>query len=89
MHKALKTLPILGGELYNKIFELTVEKSISAEATFDSRIDLIEEISQMIIKELTNQGMSQSASDFLLDHAYEVQGKIIDLDIRTMHVMAE
>ena len=89
MHKALKTLPILGGELYNKIFELTVEKSISVEATFDSRIDLIEEISQMIIKELTNQGMSQSASDFLLDHAYEVQGKIIDLDIRTMHVMAE
>ncbi len=83
MHRALKALPILGIEMYNKFFELTKENN------FDKKILLIEEICNMVEKEIVKQGMSESSSRFLLDHANEIQRNIKDNELRLMHVMAE
>lgn len=89
MHRALKSLPILGEQLYAMLLELTVEKNASDKSIFERRIQLIENICDMVTKELIHQGMSQSSSDFLLNHASEVQANIKDQELRSMHVMAE
>ena len=51
--------------------------------------DVIESISLDIINELRREGLSQSSSDFLLQHAEEVQARIGDPQFREMHLMAE
>lgn len=89
MHRALKTLPILGGEIYFKLLELTTENNSLDNSIFNKRIQIIEEICQMVSKEIVNQHMSRSTSDFLLDHANEIQGNIMNADLRLMNVMAE
>ena len=78
MHRGLKDFKILGAKLYDKLVALTVNKDLQ----------LIEEISQEVIKELINQGLSQSNSDFLLDHAHEVKSRINNNDIKAMHILS-
>ena len=90
MHRALKGLPILGIQIHEKLMELASYKCGATDKFgYDKNIILIEEISQSIINELLNQNMSKSSSDFLLDHAYEVQDKIKDFNIKQIHIMAE
>ena len=81
--RAMKDLAILGKEISPKIEELT------GSADFTAKVDLIEEICSDIIKELKNQHLSGSDSDFLLNHADSIQGRIEDPQLRQMHVMAE
>ena len=50
---------------------------------------IIEEISALLIVELSWQGLSDSDSDFLLDHAHAVQARIKDDGLRSLHVMVE
>ncbi len=76
MHRGLKKLPILGekcGELYDYLAQNTY---------FLNCADAIEEISQLIIKELQQQNYSDSKSDFLLDHGPEIQRRIKDERLR-------
>lgn len=89
VHRGLKGLPLLGGEIHGKLSELTAEVLCSGESAFDRNNRLIEDISQSVIRELVNQGLSFSNSDFLPDHAREVQGSIRDTEIRGMHLMTE
>lgn len=89
MHKALKALPILGAQCYDIFSELAAEKNNSKEAIFEKRIELIEKICRLVINELAQQGLSYCTSDFLLDHAFAVQGHIQDPDLRLVHVMTE
>lgn len=74
--EGLDKLSVLSGELQN-LYEY--ETAVKAQK--------IEEISSVIISELKNQGLSSSESDFLEDHAYNVQKIIENKEIRAMHIM--
>ena len=82
-HRAMKALPVLGAELAPKIEQL------AGDSPFDKKVDVIEDISAAIIRELKREGLSASSSDFLLQHAEEVQSRIDDPQLRSMHLMAE
>ena len=81
--RAMKELPILGKNIALKV------EALAGNAEFHVKVDLIEEISAAIIRELRLEGLSSSNSDFLLQHAEEVQRRIEDPQLRTMHLMAE
>ena len=80
-HRALCGLPILGRELGPELAALTEEP--------DRRIERIEAISARVIGELRRQGLSRSGSDFLLDHAIDLQSRITDPLLSRLHLMAE
>ena len=82
-HRAMKELPILGISLSPMIEHLT------GNDEFPVKIELIEEVSAKIIEELKKQHLSGSDSDFLLNHAESIQGRIEDPQLRQMHIMAE
>ena len=48
---------------------------------------VIEDICTQIIAELRSQKLTDSSSDYLEDHAFEVQERITDRSIRAMHIM--
>ncbi|MDR0884813.1 MAG: DUF4037 domain-containing protein [Clostridiales Family XIII bacterium] len=50
---------------------------------------LIEDICAIIIQALNNQNLTDSTSDFLLDHGTSIQSQIVDEQIRNMHIMSE
>ncbi len=75
----MKQLPVLGAEVSSLGERLT-------EGGPDSG-GIIEEISSLIINEFKTQGFSSSSSDFLMDHAFEIKGKISDPAIRNSHIM--
>ena len=55
----------------------------------DSRLKegVIEDICSQIIAELRTQDLTDSSSDYLEDHAFEVQERIVSRSIRAMHIM--
>ena len=79
--RALRELPILGGVLPEKLRRC----AISPEA----RPDTIEEISALVIAELHRQGLTESRSDFLLQHGEELQRNLTDELLRRIPLMAE
>ena len=99
----MKDLPVLGEECHGKLAELcadgpTSNADISQTAAGPAqagpgpakrRERIIEEISALLIVELSWQGLSDSDSDFLLDHAHAVQARIKDDGLRSLHVMVE
>lgn len=89
MHRAMKGLPVLGEELHGMLSELVSENGAAGKTVHERRAEIIEEICQLMIVELKSRGMSSSASDFLLDHAHEVQSGIADQETRQLHVMAD
>jgi hypothetical protein len=81
-HRAVRRLPVLGEFIYNNINELVRNN----DSTLKSR--LIEDISGGVIQELRKQGLSNSGSDFLLDHGPLVHAKIKDKNLRQRDVWA-
>jgi hypothetical protein len=81
-HRALKSLPLLGEEIYIKLNDL-----ISVTDT-EKKAEIVEETCILVIKELTAQGLSDKSSEFLLDHGPEVQSRIKDDNIRSIDVWA-
>lgn len=53
----------------------------------DQKVVLIEEICQLIVKELQAQGLTGRNDDFLENHTMEIMGRIEDEMIRSRHVM--
>jgi len=51
------------------------------------RAQVIEDICASIIKELTAQKLTDSASDYMETHALDVQGRIENREIRALHIM--
>jgi hypothetical protein len=72
MHRAVKELPLLGGEIHAMISELI------DSAEYDAKPAIIEEICALIVIALRNEGLSDSDSDFLLDHAHRIHDRIED-----------
>ncbi|MBN1848573.1 MAG: DUF4037 domain-containing protein [Deltaproteobacteria bacterium] len=75
MHRAVRGLPVLGEKIYGMISMLI------NLADMDEKKSAIEGICALIIEELHNQGLSDSDSDFLLDHAHHIHGKIKDREL--------
>ena len=50
-------------------------------------MELIEEICQLVIKELQKQGLTARTDDFLENHTVEIMSRIEDDVIRSRHVM--
>jgi len=80
MHRAVKKLPVLGSFVYEKLNELINEKD------YLQKNNLIEEICAVMIAEFKRQGLSDSTSDFLLNHGPVIQKKIKDPGLRNMNV---
>lgn len=53
----------------------------------DKKVELIEEICQLVIKELKAQGLTARNDDFLENHTMEIMSQIEDDVIRSRHVM--
>ena len=90
MHRAMKQLPILGDTTYRLFSELAVDcGEASKELAYTSKSGLMEEACRLVIEELKRQQLSDSESDFLLEHGPVVQAKIKDDRIRGMNVWVE
>ena len=76
--RMMRNLPVMGAEVSGLLHKLITE---------DQKEPIIEEISAMIIKELKARGLSDSESDFMLNHAPRIQEKISDDRLRSMHIM--
>jgi hypothetical protein len=89
-HRAVKQLPILGEFAHSMLLKMaTTHEGDIAQTLYEKKLWLIEEICQNIIKELKRQGLSDSPSDFLLDHGPQVQQRIKDLGLRIEDVWLE
>ncbi len=78
MHRGLKDLPVLGQKIYDLL------EIISTSAQYSDNIENIETICGLIIKRLQEEGLSDSGSDFLLDHGPRIQQRIKDEQLRNM-----
>ena len=82
MHRGLKELPILGEQSYQLLQQLV--NTGNGDGTV-----YIEELCMLIIEEMRRVGLSNSASDFLLDHGPEVQIQILDANLRKIDPWVE
>jgi hypothetical protein len=90
MHRALADLPRLGETLHELTERLvTLHEGLSGEALYEGKQHLMEEMCQFVIGELRRQGLSDAASDFLLDHGPVVWNHIQDPQLRAGDVWAE
>lgn len=95
MHRGMEGLPVLGAPCYRLLADLCADTRPDGAAgrkgagTFTERERIVEEISALIVAELTAEGLSDSGSDFLMDHAHAVQAGIENEALRNLHVMAE
>jgi hypothetical protein len=90
MHRALKQLPILGDTMYGLFSDLTAGYGeVSGGVPHTRKSGLMEEACRSVIEELKRQRLSDSESDFLLDHGPIVQTRIRDARIREMNVWIE
>ncbi len=79
LHRALKRLPILGEQISSKIDDLI------GATDYEEKEKLIEEICAILIEKLRSEGLSDSSSDFLLDHGPTIQNKIANTRLRAMN----
>jgi hypothetical protein len=90
MHRAMKELPVLGNTLYDLFSDLAaINPGSSGEMLYKKKYELIEKICGHIIIELKRQMLSDSESDFLLDHGPIIQNKINNLYIRNLDFWIE
>lgn len=76
LHRAVRDLPILGPLTHDRVARLAQSESPQVKA------HLMEEMSGGLIAELRRQGLTDSPSDFLLDHASSVQARIANPQLR-------
>ena len=72
MHRAARELPLLGEQMHAMILKLISEEKM------DRKKQNIEDICTLLISELQREKLTDSQSDFLLDHAHSVHGRIQD-----------
>ena len=81
MHQTVKELPVLGMAIHSKITELLKLMN------YPAKIRVIENICAMLIEALSNEGLTNSTSDFLVDHAPIIQKKIADPELRNHFIL--
>ena len=75
MHRAMRQLPILGEKIHFMITTLVEQTDLNEKPA------VIEEICACIIEQLRREGLSDSDSDFLLDHAHSIHQQISDRNL--------
>jgi len=83
MHRAMKGLPVLGKVVYKLLSDIAIGYAPGKKSK------LMEEICTLIIDEFRREGLSDSPSDFLLDHAPVIQSQIRDYELRNTDVRRE
>lgn len=78
MHRGLRELPVLGKESYNLLSDLAVSNR------FEENINTIETLCRLVINKLREMGLTDSSSDFLLDHGPIIQRNIKDEYLRNL-----
>jgi len=73
---ALKDLPLLGSDLSARL-----EKIVREEAFADKEREM-QSVCEKLASELTRQGLSDSRSEFLLDHVPSIYERIVDPQLR-------
>ena len=82
--RALKDLEILS-ELSDQLEYLISSTNTKKES--ELKIEIIENIASSVIKELEKQGLTRASSNNLVNHAYSVNDRIKDSEIRNLNVM--
>ena len=82
--RALKNLEILS-ELQTQLEYLI--SSVNTEKESEIKIEVIENIASLVIKELEKQNLTRASSNNLVNHAYSINDKIKDSEIRNLNVM--
>ncbi len=72
LHRGVKELPLLGQWAHNLVTDLIQPTDLKEKPP------MIENACAVLIKELKNEGLSDSPSDFLLEHAHSVHSRISD-----------
>lgn len=85
MFRGMKELPILT-ELSEGLTALLLASD--TEENIQVKTAIIEQICLQVIEELKRQNLSNSESDYLETHAFDVMKKIEDEELKTLHVMA-
>lgn len=70
-YQALSALPVLGGEMYDRISALL-------HCPWDGAEEDIEEMCQKLIEEMRRQQLTEKTSDFLMDHLPDLLSNIED-----------
>ena len=76
LHRAVRDLPVLGPLMHERVADLLRSESPADQA------QTMEGITGLLIGEMKRQGLSDSSSDFLLDHASGVHAQISDPQLR-------
>ncbi len=82
MHRGLRELPLLGAQAAPLLEQIAVGDDWT-------KAQKIEELSALIIEELRKEGLTNSRSDFLLDHGPELQAHVTDEGLRRLPIFAE
>lgn len=98
-HRALRELPLLP-ETAGLLHGLAVSRVDESNWRFaapqemarainrrDSNVRIIEELCGLVKTRLCTGGLSDAVGDFLLPHAESVSSRIVDPDIRSLHIM--
>ena len=80
--RAMKDLPTLGNmsERLEGMLMLPQDETLMTELA-------IEEFSSLVIDELRRQNLTDAACDYLENHAYSINEKIVDPEIRNLHIL--
>lgn len=90
MHRALRELPRLGEVIYDLCSDLTTaHTAASGQRIYELKSDRITTICRHIVGELKRQELTDSDSDFLLDHGPLIQSRIQDPVIKSISVWTE
>lgn len=80
-HRAAVQLPILGEEIYEMVTLILNTTEVRKQ------VMSIEKICKSLIGELRSQRLTDSSSDFLLDHAKSVHDRISDTTLKASHAI--
>ncbi len=90
MHRAMTDLSILGAVMHDRLLQLvTITEGTDGQTLYERKAHSMEEMCRLAIEELRREGLSDSPSDFLLEHGPVVQRRIQDSQIRAIDVWAE
>ena len=78
--RALRSLPVLGSEMHDRLLKLMQSGSIRQQ------VELAEDISSLIIGEMRRLELTDSTSDFLMDHCGELLRRIGDTELMLLPV---
>ena len=84
--RGMEALPLLGDMREALSFLLTAENDPEGQSVKQA---VVEDICANVAAALKAQGLSDSPADYLEEHAFAVQEKIADEELRGMHVFSE